>query len=109
MKHIQALLSADEAMTIYSVLDTQSYVIAVTRRDIEWKEIQLGADAPARKVAAFRRRLNPAQEGPADGRATGGKLQCAASRPTLTPTSGAVRASIMHAGAPAAAPIQRTS
>lgn len=55
---IQPLLSADEAMVIYSVVDRQSYVIAITREGASWKEISLGADALAQKVAAFRRGLD---------------------------------------------------
>ncbi|QOZ06790.1 tetratricopeptide repeat protein [Bradyrhizobium sp. CCBAU 51765] len=58
VKEIQPLLSADEAMVIYSVVDSQSYVVAITREGVDWKEISLGADALAQKVAAFRRGLD---------------------------------------------------
>lgn len=58
VKEIQPLLSADEAMVIYSVVDSQSYVVAITHEGVDWKEISLGADALAQKVAAFRRGLD---------------------------------------------------
>ena len=55
VKDIQLLLSADEAMVLYSVVDKQSYVIAITREGVDWKEIPLGADALTQKVTAFPR------------------------------------------------------
>jgi CHAT domain-containing protein/Tfp pilus assembly protein PilF len=58
VKEIQPLLSADEAMVLYSVVDKQSYVIAITRESVDWKEIPLGADALAQKVTAFRKGLD---------------------------------------------------
>ncbi|MDH6263990.1 CHAT domain-containing protein [Bradyrhizobium sp. BR13661] len=58
VKDVQPLLSADEAMVVYSVLDTRSYVIAITREGADWKEIPLGADALAQKVTAFRKGLD---------------------------------------------------
>ncbi|WP_454652106.1 tetratricopeptide repeat protein [Bradyrhizobium liaoningense] len=58
VKEIQPLLSVDEAMVIYSVVDSESYVVAITREGVDWKEISLGADALAQKVAAFRRGLD---------------------------------------------------
>jgi CHAT domain-containing protein len=57
-KDVQPLLSADEAMVLYSVVDKRSYVIAITREGADWKEIPLGADVLARKVTAFRRGLD---------------------------------------------------
>lgn len=57
-KDVQPLLSADEAMVLYSVVDKRSYVIAITRESADWKEIPLGADALAQKVMAFRRGLD---------------------------------------------------
>lgn len=68
VKDIQPLLSADEAMVIYSVVDKQSYVIAITREGVEWKEIPLGADAMARKVAAFRKGLDVGKARDASGK-----------------------------------------
>ncbi|MDN4987242.1 CHAT domain-containing protein [Bradyrhizobium arachidis] len=58
VKDVQLLLSADEAMVLYSVVDKRSYAIAITRESSDWKEIPLGADALAQKVAAFRRGLD---------------------------------------------------
>ncbi|QOZ74640.1 hypothetical protein XH83_03755 [Bradyrhizobium sp. CCBAU 53351] len=68
VKDIQPLLSADEAMVIYSVVDKQSYVVAITRDGAEWKEIPLGADAMARKVAAFRKGLDVGKARDASGK-----------------------------------------
>lgn len=58
VKEVQPLLSADETMVLYSVVDKRSYVIAITRESADWKEIPLGADALAQKVMAFRRGLD---------------------------------------------------
>ncbi|MGY4627992.1 CHAT domain-containing tetratricopeptide repeat protein [Bradyrhizobium sp. USDA 4486] len=58
LKDIQPLLSAEEALVLYSVVDKQSYVIAITREAVDWKEIPLGADALTQKVSAFRRGLD---------------------------------------------------
>jgi len=68
VKDIQPLLSDDEAMVIYSVVDKQSYVVAITRDGAEWKEIPLGADAMARKVAAFRKGLDVGKARDASGK-----------------------------------------
>ena len=40
-KDIQLLLSADEAMVHYSVVDKQSYVVAITREGVDWRAIPL--------------------------------------------------------------------
>jgi CHAT domain-containing protein len=56
--HTQQLLAAGEAMIAWAVGDKESYVFAVTRDGFEWKTIPLGADALAKKVAAFRRGLD---------------------------------------------------
>ncbi|MHC2276582.1 CHAT domain-containing protein/Tfp pilus assembly protein PilF [Bradyrhizobium diazoefficiens] len=68
VKDIQPLLSADEAMTIYSVVDKQGYVIAITREGVDWKEIPLGADALAQKVSAFRKGLDVGKARDASGK-----------------------------------------
>lgn len=68
VKEIQPLLSADEVMVIYSVVDSRSYVVAITREGVDWKEISLGADALAQKVAAFRRGLDVGKAGDASGK-----------------------------------------
>ncbi|MBR0962347.1 CHAT domain-containing protein [Bradyrhizobium japonicum] len=65
---IQPLLSADEAMVIYSIVDKQSYVVAITREGVDWKEISLGADALAQKVAAFRKGLDVGKARDASGK-----------------------------------------
>lgn len=67
-KEIQPLLSADEAMVIYSVVDSQSYVVAITCEGVDWKEVSLGADALAQKVAAFRRGLDVGKAHDASGK-----------------------------------------
>ncbi|RXH21359.1 hypothetical protein XH99_23555 [Bradyrhizobium nanningense] len=68
VKDIQPLLSADEAMVIYSVGDKQSYVVAITRDGADWREISFGADALARKVSAFRRGLDVGKARDASGK-----------------------------------------
>ncbi|MHB0771943.1 CHAT domain-containing tetratricopeptide repeat protein [Bradyrhizobium sp. 5.13L] len=68
VKDIQSLLSADEAMVVYSVVDKQSYVVAITREGVDWKEIPLGADVLARKVAAFRKGLDVGKAHDASGK-----------------------------------------
>src|SRR3954454_16872881 len=66
-KDIQ-LLSADEAMVLYSVVDKQSYVIAITREGVDWKAIPLGADALTQKVTAFRKGLDVRKARDASGK-----------------------------------------
>lgn len=68
LKDIQPLLSADEAMAIYSVVDRQSYVIAITREGVDWKEIPLSADALTQKVTAFRKGLDVGKARDASGK-----------------------------------------
>ncbi|WP_440636747.1 CHAT domain-containing tetratricopeptide repeat protein [Bradyrhizobium sp. PUT101] len=68
VKEIQPLLSADEAMVIYSVVDNESYVVAIRRDAVDWKKISLGADALAQKVAAFRRGLDVGKARDASGK-----------------------------------------
>ncbi|MBR0858509.1 CHAT domain-containing tetratricopeptide repeat protein [Bradyrhizobium liaoningense] len=68
VKDIQPLLSTDEAMVLYSVVDRQSYVIAITREAVDWKEIPVGADALAQKVTAFRKGLDVGKARDASGK-----------------------------------------
>lgn len=68
VKDIQPLLSADEAMTIYSVVDKQSYVIAITREGVDWKQVPLGANALTEKVSAFRKGLDVGKARDASGK-----------------------------------------
>jgi tetratricopeptide (TPR) repeat protein/CHAT domain-containing protein len=58
VKEIQPLLSADEALVLFSAGDKESYVFALTRDVFDWKAFPVGAEALAEKVAAFRRGLN---------------------------------------------------
>ncbi|MBR0739868.1 CHAT domain-containing protein [Bradyrhizobium liaoningense] len=69
VKDIQALLSVDEAMVVYSVVDKQSYVIAITREGVDWREIALGADAVTQKVTSFRKGLDVGKARDASGKA----------------------------------------
>ena len=69
VKDIQALLSADEAMVVYSVVDKQSYVIAITREGVDWREIALGADEVTQKVTSFRKGLDVGKARDASGKA----------------------------------------
>ncbi|WP_257196812.1 MULTISPECIES: CHAT domain-containing tetratricopeptide repeat protein [unclassified Bradyrhizobium] len=68
VKDIQPLLSADEAMVIYAVVDRQSHVIAITREGADWKEIPLGADTVTQQVAAFRKGLDVGKARDASGK-----------------------------------------
>lgn len=68
LKDIQLLLSTDEAMVLYSVVDKQSYVVAITREGVDWKEIPLGADALTQKVTAFRKGLDVGKARDASGK-----------------------------------------
>ncbi len=67
-KEIQALLSGNEAMVLFSVVDKESYVFALTRERFDWKPLPLGAEALARKVAAFRRGLDIGKATDASGK-----------------------------------------
>jgi len=67
-KEIQALLSGDEAMVLFSVNDKEAYVFAITRESVDWKPIPLGAVALSRKVAAFRRGLDVSAASDASGK-----------------------------------------
>jgi CHAT domain-containing protein/DNA-binding SARP family transcriptional activator len=58
-RDIQAVLSADEALVLFSTSGSkESYVFALTRDRVDWQAIPLGADALSHKVAAFRRGLD---------------------------------------------------
>jgi tetratricopeptide (TPR) repeat protein/CHAT domain-containing protein len=58
VKKIQALLSDDEALVLFSAAsDKETYVLGVTRESFVWDAIPLGAEALSQKVAAFRRGL----------------------------------------------------
>lgn len=68
VRDIQSLLSADEAMVVYAVVDRQSHVVAITREGVDWQQIPLGADALAQKVSAFRRGLDVGKASDASGK-----------------------------------------
>jgi CHAT domain-containing protein len=68
-REIQALLSGDEAMVLFPVVDKESYVIALTRENFDWKPLPLGAEALSRKVAAFRHGLDVGSASDASGKA----------------------------------------
>jgi len=67
-KEVQSLLSADEAMVLFAVVEKESYVVALTRDAVDWKPIPLGADALSEKIIAFRRGLDIAKAGDASGK-----------------------------------------
>jgi tetratricopeptide (TPR) repeat protein len=58
VKEVQSLLSADEALVLFAVVDSESYVLAMTQDGFEWRRLPLGAEALSQKVAAFRRGLD---------------------------------------------------
>jgi CHAT domain-containing protein len=68
-REIQALLSSDEAMLLFALGDKESFVLALTRDNFDWKKIPFGADAIAQKVAAFRRGLDAGRASDASGKA----------------------------------------
>jgi CHAT domain-containing protein/Tfp pilus assembly protein PilF len=67
-KEVQALLSGDEALVLFSVVDRESYVFALTRESFDWKPLPLGAEALSQKVAAFRRGLDVGKASDASGK-----------------------------------------
>jgi CHAT domain-containing protein len=50
----QALLAPDEALIAYLIGDKTSYVFAVTREGVSWKELSIGADELTKTVGAIR-------------------------------------------------------
>src|ERR1700675_4417721 len=67
-KEIAALLTGDEAMVVFSVVDKESYVFAFTREGFDWEPLPLGAEALTQKVAAFRRGLDVGKANDASGK-----------------------------------------
>jgi CHAT domain-containing protein len=67
-KEVQALLSGDEALVLFSVADKQSYVFALTRESFDWQPLPLGAEALSQKIAAFRRGLDIGKARDASGK-----------------------------------------
>jgi CHAT domain-containing protein/Tfp pilus assembly protein PilF len=66
VKEAQSLLSPDEALVLFAVIDSESYVLAMTRDGFEWRRLPLGAEAMSQKVAAFRRGLDLSKIGKGD-------------------------------------------
>ena len=67
-KEIRALLSDDEALVVFSLIDTESYVFAMTKDGFDWKSLPMGANGWSEKVAAFRRGLDVGKAGEASGK-----------------------------------------
>jgi CHAT domain-containing protein/Tfp pilus assembly protein PilF len=67
-REIQAMLSGDEAMVLFAVADSESWVFALTREGFDSKPLPLGAEALSQKVAAFRRGLNVANASNVSGK-----------------------------------------
>src|ERR1700682_4879594 len=67
-KEIQALLSGNEAMVLFSVAEKESYVFAITQDGFDWKPIPRGAEALSQKVALFRRGLDVSHASDASGK-----------------------------------------
>jgi CHAT domain-containing protein len=55
----QKLLGVDEALVFFLTVDNESYVFALTRNAFDWKTIPMGGTALQKRVAAFRRGLDP--------------------------------------------------
>ncbi|GJD97081.1 CHAT domain-containing protein [Methylobacterium iners] len=66
---VQALLGSEEALVFLLPGDGESHVFAVSREDFAWAPIPLGAQALARRVAAFRRGLTVEAAQPSAGEA----------------------------------------
>jgi CHAT domain-containing protein/Tfp pilus assembly protein PilF len=54
----QALLAPDEALISYLIGEKTSYVFAVSRDSLSWKELEIGADELNKTVSSIRRGLN---------------------------------------------------
>jgi CHAT domain-containing protein/Tfp pilus assembly protein PilF len=65
---IRALLSDDEAIVVFAVLDKETHVLALTRDGFDWKPLPLGAEALSQKVAAFRLGLDVGHASDASGK-----------------------------------------
>ncbi|KRQ96563.1 hypothetical protein CQ12_08875 [Bradyrhizobium jicamae] len=68
VKEIQSLLSENEALVQFAVTEVESYVIAITRENFDWKPIPRGADTLSQQVAAFRRGLDLGKASDASGK-----------------------------------------
>ncbi|KRR26131.1 hypothetical protein CQ14_26960 [Bradyrhizobium lablabi] len=68
VKEIQSLLSENEALVQFAVTEVESYVIAITRENFDWKPIPRGAETLSQQVAAFRRGLDLGKANDASGK-----------------------------------------
>ena len=68
VKEIQSLLSDDEAMVLFAVTVKDSFVVAITRENFDWKPIGRGSEALSGQVADFRRGLDVANASDATGK-----------------------------------------
>jgi len=68
VKEMQSLLSGDEAMVLFGVTEVESYVIAITREQFDWKPIPRGAETLSQKILAFRRGLDIGKASDASGK-----------------------------------------
>jgi CHAT domain-containing protein/Tfp pilus assembly protein PilF len=69
-KEIQALLTGDEALVLFSLGGKQSLVFALTQDKVDWRVIPLGRDALSQKVASFRRGLDVGKADDASGKSS---------------------------------------
>jgi len=67
-REMQALLSDQEALVLFAVAEKESYVFAMTRDRVDWRQIPSGAEAMSQKVAAFRRGLDIGKASDASGK-----------------------------------------
>lgn len=73
LSETQALLQSDEAMLVYMVGRTSSFVWVITRTSADWKVIEATEEELADKILALRRGLDPdpgCTRGPLTGRRT---------------------------------------
>ena len=70
VKEIQSLLSDDEAMALFAVTVKDSFVVAITRGNFDWKPIGRGSEGLSGLVADFRRGLDVANASDATGKSS---------------------------------------
>jgi CHAT domain-containing protein len=70
VREIQSLLSGDEAMVVFAVTVTDSFVVAITREGFDWKPIGRGSEGLSGLVADFRRGLDVAHASDATGKSS---------------------------------------
>ena len=67
-REIQELLSGDEAMVLFALVDRGSFVLALSRDSFDWQRIPLGVDALSQKVAVLRRGLDVGKASDSSGK-----------------------------------------